>query len=354
MFAFQCLLICGMARSQDDIPSSSKFADYDTNFYRVYEDRLVIGLYSAYQNYNLEITQKSISDPKGISHINYVSDAAAVNGIIINYDKINIAFAYKSNPQADSYKKGHTRFNGFGLNIGADKWQLEANYRNYNWFYDLSTALYDTSYKPEKPYYQNPSMNAENVKFKFMYFPLNKKFSYQSAYACNERQLKSYFSPVWTANLYFSNLSADTSLIPYFIRPYYGYSSDVNRLHTFAFSAAGGMTGTWVVYKRFFLNGMFVFGLESQYNTYHHFNTDLTNSAEYINWTSDIRVALGFNNRNFFFTVNIINDVSHSHSGLFDVNSNFKLVSFTLGYRFKVKEPRVVTTIHNTKLYKLL
>lgn len=339
--------------SQEEQSGIKPAPSYDTNYYRTYEDRLVIALYQASQNYNMEIKQTSIADKAGISHINYFSDAATVNGIVIDYDKLCLSFAYKTLPQLDSYKKGNNKAGGIGLSLGGDKWQLEANIKTYKWFYDLSTALYDTSYRDSMPYYQNPSMNVNNLKFKFMYFTNNKKFSYQSAYACNERQLKSAFSPVFVANLYVNTTKADSSFIPYFIRSFYGYNADVNAMRTIAYTAGGGVTGTLVVYKRFFINGMFTLGLESQYNQYHHNSTGVTNKANYINWAADLRMAAGFNNRNFFMIVNLINDLSQYQSNVFNLNTNFKSFSFTIGYRFKVREPRFMPKVRATKLYQL-
>lgn len=342
-----------IASAQEQEVSLNKFTQYDTNYYRTYEDRLVIGLFQSSQNFNLEIQQKAVPDAAGKSHINYFSDAASVNGVVFDYDKLNLAITYRTLPQLDSYKKGNNNCTGIGLNLGGDKWQLESNYRHYSWFYDLSTALYDTSYKDNKPYYQNPSMNASNLKFKFMYFFRHRTFSYQSAYACNERQLKSAFSPVFVANIYFNNVTSDSSFIPYFIRPFYGYNADVNGMRTIAYTAGGGISGTLVIYKRFFLNAMLMLGVESQYNKYHHYYSGDSNKANYINWASDFRMAAGFNNRNFFFTFNLINDISQYQSNIFQMNTNFKSFSVTIGYRFKVREPKFMQSVRKNKIYQL-
>ena len=344
---------CTLLFSQEGEFPVNKLPEYDTTCYCTYQDRLVVGLFQASQNYNMEIRQRSVSDPAGKSFINYNADAASVNGFVFDYDKLNLSLTYKTLPQLDSYKKGNTHSGGIGLNIGGNKWRLESNYRNYSWFYDLSTALYDTSYRSDKPYYQNASMNVSNIKFKFMYFLKHRKFSYQSAYECNERQLKSALSPVLVANLYINNLSADSSFIPHFVRPFYGYNADVNGLKTVGYSAGGGVSGTLVIHKRFFLNGMAVLGLESQHSSYHHYSTDVTNRATYVNWTGDFRVAFGFNNRNFFAIVNIINDFSNYHSAIFDMATNFKSASLTVGYRFKVKEPKFMPKVRKTKIYQL-
>ena len=327
--------------------------EYDTTCYTKYTDRLVIGLFQASQNYTNEITQKDFSDPGGKSHINYNAEAKSVNGFVLNYDKLNLSLAYKTLPQLDSYKKGKTNSGGIGLNFGGDKWRLESSYRYYNGFYDRSTGLYDSTYKDDKPYYQNASMNVNSFKLKFMYFVKHKKFSYQSAYACNERQLKSALSPVLVGNFYIKNLTADSSFIPHFIRPFYGYNADINGLRTVAYSIGGGFSGTLVIYKRFFLSGMFVLGLESQHNNYHHYHTNTTNASTYINWTGDFRVAFGFNNRNFFAIINYINDFSTFNSAMFNMTTQVNSTSLTIGYRFKVTDPRFMSNIRRTKIYQL-
>lgn len=339
--------------AQEEKQESNKTLKYDTNYYRSYEERLVVGLYQSSQNYNLEITQKNFKDTTGKSHINYFADAATVNGLVFSYDKLGFSFSYKTLPMIDSDKKGYTKYRGIGASVGGNKWRLESNFRRYSWFYDLSTSLYDTAYAPEKPYYQNSSMSVMSFKTKFMYFFKYRKFSYRSAYSCNERQLKSALSPVFVANLYFNNTSADTSFIPHFVRPFYGFNADVNGLKTVAYTVGGGVAGTLVIYKRFFLNGMFVLGLESQHSQYHHYNTNVTNRSTYINWAGDFRAALGFNNRNFYIIANIINDFSTYNSGLFNMAANFKGASFTLGYRFKIKEPRFMPAVRNTKIYRI-
>ncbi len=340
-----------MAQEEKLVPI--KVSKYDTNYYCSYEERLVVGLYQSSQNYNLEITQKQVSDTAGKSHINYFGDAAAVNGLEFSYDKLHLSFAYKTLPILDSDKKGYAKYKGLGLGVGGNKWRLESYYRTYSWFYDLNTALYDTTYTTTKPYYQNKSMSVTNFKTKFMYFFKHKKFSYCSAYSCNQRQLKSVLSPVFVANVYYNTTTADSSFIPHFIRPFYGYNADINGLRTIAYSAGGGFAGTLVVYKRFFINGMLIIGLESQHSQYHHYNSNTTNNATYINWAGDFRAAAGFNNRNFYMTINVINDFSTYNSGLFNMSANFKGASITLGYRFKVKEPKFMTAVRNTKLYQL-
>jgi hypothetical protein len=349
------LLLCILPvflKAQEQIHVHVPVQKYDTDYYRIYDDRLVTGLYNATQNYGFSIKQTAVSDLKGKSVMNYNSNAPAVNGLDFAYDKLSLSFSYQTVTPVNSVAEGNSSSGGFGLSFGGDKWQLESTVRFYNWFYDKNTANYDTAFKPGKPYYQVPSMSVSNFKLKFMYFPNHRKYSYDAAYACNERQIKSAGSMVITGNIYYNYLQTDTSIIPYYVRSYYSSNSDINGLSTTALSIGVGVTGTLVIYKRFFLNAIFVLGPELQYDQYSHYFSDTKSSGGYVNWSGDFRLAFGFNGRNFFYIFNSVNDFSDYKNGPVSITGNFNSVSFTIGYRFKVKEPGFMPNLRQTKFYR--
>ena len=337
-----------------DTTPQQKAIKHDTNFYCKYPDRFIFSLYTSYRSFEMDMDQNMGDAAKKSTALKYKADANNSSGFEIDYDKFSVALDYKSSPPDDAHRKGKTSYKGLGLSLGGSKWRLESNWRNYKGFYDLNTPGYDTTFKKDtSAYFQNPTLFSNSFKFKFMYFFKNRKFAYNSSYGYTARQMKSAFSWIFVSNLHVNNMHADTSLISSYVRSDYGSYADLNTLKVVGASAGGGASFNLVIWKRFFFNLAFVVGPEIQWRVYGH-NTGEWQTRAYLGSAADLRGALGFNNRNFFITINARADYNVYDSGQMNYKSIFYVASTNIGYRFKVKEPRIMKKIRSFKPYQWL
>jgi hypothetical protein len=334
--------------------NSFSFAQFDTTYYKKYDDRFIVALYQSFvRQFDISISQKMISDTTGKSALHYMADANAVSGIELDYDKLGISFGYKSVPPQNETKKGKTYYTDLGFSLGGNKWIIESSYRKYRGFYDLNTSRYDPAYNDSTPYFQNPSMTSEMFKAKFLYFTNSKKFSYKAAYTCCYRQLRCSASWTLVGNLYHYKVSADTSIIPHFVNSYYGSFSDLNKMQITGISAGGGASVNIVLFKSIFANLTFVMGWESQWRNYHHYSGDEA-LLNYISLSGDLRSSIGYNGKSFFIMLNSKNDITAFSSGQMDIVNKFVSGAFTLGYRFRIKKPGIFKKLEKTKVHQLL
>jgi hypothetical protein len=331
---------------------SASSQSYDTNYYQKYSDRLVVGLYQSYRNYDLAVHQLSTTTDSSRSKLDYIADANNITGLSLAYDKFSFSFGFKSTPPQDADKKGKTSYRNFGFSMGGNKWILEAAYRRYQGFYEKNTGNYDTTFKKTGKFYQDPSMLNESVKAKFMYFTNNKRFSYKAAYVASFRQLKSSFSWVFVGNIFYNKLQADSSFAPRQVQPYYGSYADLTTLNVFGISGGAGGTFTLVLWKKLYVNALLTGSAEPQWRTYGHFTGESANRT-YISFAGDFRGSLGWNGKNFYVLASTVNDYSIINSGQLEVTNKFVSGTFTFGYRFKVKTPSFYKKFQETKLYKL-
>ncbi|MES2398266.1 MAG: DUF4421 family protein [Bacteroidota bacterium] len=340
------------------ITSVSFFAQkkgWDSTYYTKYRDRLIISVFQSYRSYAMDISQTVTKDSLGLSKIGYVAEANLISGIEINYDKFNISLGFKSGASKDQYKKGDTKFRNIALNIGGNRWILENSYRSYTGFYNKNTVNYDTSYIHTGIYDQAPRLSSEAYKTKFLFFTNANKFSFKSGYSCSYRQLKSAFSFVLSANIYYNRLNSDSSFIPSPIRNYYDQRQSINGLNVFAFSVYGGGSFNLVLWKAFFMNMTLIIGPEEQWRTYHYNTLSYpTQDLFYTSISGDFRGSLGVNFKKVFFLITATSDFSWYNGVQMSYLSKYGSLNFSLGFRFKAKPGKAYRKFQNTKLYRKL
>ena len=337
---------------------------WDSTYYVKYKSRLIVSLFQSYRNYNIELQQYLKKDTLGISKINYIAQANNISGIEFNYDKINFSFGYASIPPKNASKTGNTKHFNIGMNVGGNKWILETGYRRYQGFYDKNTPNYDTNYSkvdtlnPGKTgiYTQFPHMVSTSYKMKFLYFTNNKRFSFKSGYSCSYRQLKSSFSWVITANGYYNTLNSDSSFIPRQVQRFYDTHANIKGLDVAAFSVYGGASFNLVMWRALFFNVTFLVGPEEQWRTYKYHNDTLNyNRTIFYNAISgDLRGSMGLNFKRWYVSLTGVTDFSYYKSGEMFFLSKYFSGAFSLGYRFKVKAPKIYQRFQQTKLYSLM
>lgn len=332
----------------------SQTQTWDTMYYKKYPNKLIVSFFQSYRNYEVDISQKLLSDTIGLSDVNYTAESNIISGLEFNYDKINFSFAYKSVPPLNQAQKGNTKYKNFNLNFGGNKWNIENSYRSYTGFFNKNTALYDTSFKTTGIYTQMPNLSIQTYKTKFLYFTNHNRFSFKSGYACSQRQLKSAFSFVLSANIYYNRLKNDSSFLPLPTRQFYDHYQTVNGLNVIAFSAYGGGSLNIVLWKALFANVTFLIGPEQQWRTYNYAESNITRKLSYISFSTDFRASIGANFKRFFVLFTSRVDASFYPSNAVDYETRFISGNFSLGYRFKVKTPKFYSKFQETKWYKKL
>lgn len=337
--------------------SSFSFAQKfkDTVYYYEYNSSIIAAFEAEVKGNDITITQNHSRDTANRSKIHYRTNANSSYGFAFAFDKIGFSFGF-SIPQkpAEEKQRGVTKYMTFGLNVGGNKWILEANYKNYKGFYDP-----DRLDSASKTYYQNPGLQSTLYKLKFLYFANHKKFAFKNCYSNSYRQIKSAFSFVITANAYYSQLNSD-SLIPFRAINYYKDYADLKGLDVFGFSIYAGASLNLVIWKHIMLNATWLIGPEDQYRTY-KFIRQPTRNLNYISYSQDLRGAIGLNYSKFFTFASVNYDITDYKSaggssklpGV-EIAYNYWSVYFTLGFRIHTKYPKFYQKIQATKLYQML
>lgn len=325
---------------------------WDTTKYIKYKDRLVIGVFTSWRQFDYTFDQKYTQADSGKAVQHYLADANSVTGIEIDYDKLSVSVGFKTSP-SNTALKGNTTYKNFSISVGGNKWILETSYRKYKGFYDQNTAAYDTSYKSGDPYYQNPSMRVEQLKAKFMFFTNNKKFAYKAGYGFTCRQLRSAFTWVLGGNVYSNKMRTDTSFFSPQVRPWYGTDDSLVQLGVTGLSFGGGASFNLVLWKSLFMNLTFCLYAEPQWRNYTRLGAPVSRLC-YLSGSGDARFSIGYNAKNFFVSLNSFNDFVAVNSKNLLISSKFISGSFNFGYRFKVKAPGFYRKFQRTRLYKML
>ena len=333
----------------------SMFAEHDTTYYKEYNDKFIVSLHNSFvKQYDISFNQNMMKDAAQKSPFHYYANANVVSGIEFDYDIFGISFDYKAVPPANENQKGKTDYTDLGLNIGGNKWKLETSYKKYEGFYDANSANYTSPYIIGfTPYYQDPHMSTTCTKAKFIYITKPNKFSYDAAYSCGSRQIKSAFSWIIVGNIYYDQLGTDISFVPLPLRKYYSDYSDFNGLKVVGLSIGGGFSANIVFLHRFFGNITLAVEPESQLRNY-HFSSGLSVKRSYISTSGDTRFSFGYNGKRLFWFLSLITDYSNYNSGQVQIKNNFASGETTIGWRFKKKKPEFYKKFEETKIYKML
>ncbi|MES2567564.1 MAG: DUF4421 family protein [Bacteroidota bacterium] len=331
--------------------SFSQKKTWDSSYYRKYTDRLIVSVFQSYRNYTTDISQQLTNDTLGQSKIAFVAEANLIYGIELNYDKFNLSLGFK-NPSTQIKQKGDTKYKNFALNIGGNRWILENSYRSYKGFYNKNTSLYDTTFKRTGIFDQYPGLYSEAYKTKFLFFTNANKFSFKSGYSCSYRQLKSAFSFVLSANIYYNRLNSDSSFFPKPIAHYYDTHQSLHGLNVFAFSIYGGGSLNLVIWKSLFVNFTLIIGPEEQWRNYRYLNTHADQTLFYTSISGDFRGSIGLNYKKFFVLLSGSSDFSWYNASQVTYLSKYASLNFSLGYRFKVKPSKGYQKFQRSNLYK--
>jgi len=208
-------------------------------------------------------------------------------------------------------------------------WGVDIYHQNYSGFYVANPN--PTASSPDA-FIKRSDIELINKGIGGMYAFNKNKFSLKSAYNYSERQIKSAGSFVLSGALNTFQLQADSSVLSQVYTPALTSTSSFQQFKYTGLSVVPGYSYT-VVYKSFFLNGVFSYGPAHYWISY----TALDQSTRYdisINTFADIRVALGYNTDRLFGGLSYraqTRDVRFEDIQFTNASSTIKLL---IGYRF--------------------
>lgn len=320
-----------------------------------YKDKFIVSLYQSERRFNLGI-QRSGIDLSPPPDIQYRSDANRASGIAVYWDKFSLAFDYKVNiPDSARIRRyGKSNYFNFALNFGSGNWMVESSFRKFRGFYDLNSAAYTNDFDPVvSAFFQNPDLVLASHKFKFLWYTNKDHFSPRAPYNCIYRQVKTSAAWVWVSNLGFSRMNTSLSLVPPPLQGAYEDGRNVNGFQAFSYTAGGGPSVTFVIFRSVFLNVGFWGGPDLQWLRISDKNGIGTYSPS-ISLFGETRASLGINAKNFFFLFSSFNDASVFFISNKRMNSTFFSGSLQIGYRFPSLKGKWIQKMKNHPWYQKL
>lgn len=352
---FLFIIVNAVSQNNTDTQTTveKKPLKWDTLKYRKYERVLIVGVFQQFRNFDNSFEQKMVKDSLGVSKHKYLAESRLIGGVVLNYDKFQLSFATKTQPQQYSNGKGNTKTFNIGLNIGDNRWVSENYFRRFTGFYDKNTQNYDTTFKKTGNYYLKPNLKSSLLNSRFMYFANYEKFSYKSGFGCNYRQLRSSATWVLGGSFNVYTLNNDSSVFPIATRSYYKSYGNLKGFQSVNIGLNLGAAGTLVIFKAWFIGGYFTLGPEQQWRNY-DLGTEHKNLS-YVSWSGTGRFCMGLNLKRFYFLFSNTNDYTlYGSRRTLNINSASITQNLSFGWRFHTKTPTFYQKFMNTKIYSYL
>jgi hypothetical protein len=330
-------------------------ASWDTTYYKKYDKRLIVSLYQSQRKYAININRIALLNRENIA-TNYEANARRVTGADISFDKFSFSFGLltQAPDSVELARRGNTDYLNLAFAFGDNYYRVENSYRKYTGFFDLNSSRYTPDFVDSSSvFFQNPQMVSEQLMIKTMFFNKSHRFSYQSAYSCIYRQLKSSITLSPLGNFYYLNVYSPQSLIPPALIAQYPNGDLLRGLKVFGYSIGMGFSANIVIAKAFFLNLSVWPGFEYQFRKYDDGAED-NRYKIYPGTFVESRAALGFNFKNFFVSVSSFNDGRIFSRDRTSIQVIYISGNFTIAYRFPVKEREWMRKVRESKIYSFL
>lgn len=175
-----------------------------------------------------------------------------------------------------------------------------------------------------------------------------------SAYSCTERQLKSAGSLFFISSFQFLGMRSKTPVIPDQVQNLYGkFYYDFNRAKSYGIGIAPGFSYNLVIFKGLFANLTFAIGPEIQ-SRYISTLSGIKYTQLRIGSVSDFRAGAGFNGKRFFWIFNVLVDYNDINHKSIKFESRYISGASIIGYRFGLREGKLIKKMKNNKYYNLL
>jgi hypothetical protein len=355
-FIFFFILFPFLLQSQDTT-KTGRMRNWDTLKYQKFDYVLIVGVFQQHRDFSNNFEQqiyhaRPLSDTAMNSKHTYYAESRLITGIVLNYDKFQLSFATRSKPPEASLGKGYTKTFNIGLNFGDNRWISENYYRWFEGFYDKNTPDYDTAFKRTGNYYQLPGLRSSLFMTRLLYFTNYEKYSFQSGFGCNYRQLKSAATWILGGSYNTYRLQNDSSVFPVKSRPFFNDYGGLKGFVSHNLAVNFGAAGTLVLFKAWFIGGYFTVGPEMQIRNYNF--GENTRNLTYVSWSGTGRFSMGLNMKKFYLLFSTSDDYNLFNSpNIINFTSESITVNFSFGWRFHTGTPKLYRKFMDTKLYKI-
>ncbi|TNE81094.1 MAG: DUF4421 domain-containing protein [Bacteroidetes bacterium] len=326
----------------------------DSAYIKRFPDVITVSPYVSSSAESIQLSPGASSQGLGTRQANYRPNLKGGYGIGFSYRIFDLALGWSQSLDSISQAVyGETNHSSFGLRMWATrKTMLEFSYKWTAGYSNLSGFGYEDTVRPaDKPFPHRPDIRVRYIKLRGLYQFNPDKFSYRSAFAFSERQLKSKLGYFLSADVFFHRMKADSSIVPGAIWVDYQPYNMVHQMRIGGFGIAPGIGGTWTGGK-WFLSGVLCLGADIQ-----HFNYKLENTGSHLKELRlspkvDFRYAWGYNSDRWFFGFQGWSDINVFNSKGLIITSLFNRTLFSLGFRFNT--PRVVDRVYTFGVNKFI
>ncbi len=307
----------------------------DTNYIKQYKKDITARFYLLD-----ELIGFNINPGKTDEKLSYRPNISVKVGLAGFYKWFGLGLAVK-NPfySCDNSTKGKSsiidlRINGYGSNMA-----IELSYQDYKGFYLKNTETIISSWNSDD-YYQRPDVKIKALGIIFYYIPNYRKHSIRAAYIQIEKQKKSSGSIMIVPSFLYTNLSADSSLIPLYYTNKYNIpkNEQIVKGKFYNYGISIGYAYTLVFLKDFYINASIIPGFFYRHRKY---TTEVGRDNDYrtsLLWLG--RIAVGYNSDKFFIGGGGVYGYNPAPFSEGNVSYNFKINQFRVwvGTRFGVKK----------------
>jgi Domain of unknown function (DUF4421) len=295
-----------------------------------YDDHFLIKTFITNRQLNF-----TIGSPQRGSAVVYSPNVSALFGFGVVFKRLSLNFTFKL-AQSEEVKtqKGQNQYLSLQLHSYGRRFFYDVYYQDYKGYYITNPNQvfnqWDSKILP-----QRPDIKILNIGTEVSYILNSKRFSYRADFVLDEKQNHSAGSPIFSASVYYLNIRADSSLIPFGSNIRIPESSYFRKGDFISIGLVPGYAYNFVVFKRLFLSLGISFFAGLNYQKY---GLDKTNK-EYVDviYKLTARSAVGYNGKNFVIgaTLTFDNQTLMIEKGQLGViNSN---ATVFIGYRWKTK-----------------
>ncbi len=326
----------------------------DSTYIKRYLDVITVSPYLSSAAESIQLSPGSHSRGKGAREANYRPNISGGYGLGFSYRIFDFSLAWSE--EIDSFSRainGETHHSSFGFRMWATRnMMLELTYKWTAGYSNITGLTYDdTALSTLRPFPHRPDLRVRYIKLRGLYQFNPEKFSYRSAFAFSERQLKSKLGYFLTGDIFFHRIKADSSIVPGAIWTDYDPYSMVDQMRIGGIGVAPGIGGIWTGGK-WFLSGVLCLGADVQYFNYEVENTGEKHQELRLSPKVDFRYAWGYNADRWFFGFQGWSDINLLNSKGMIITSLFNRTLFSLGFRFNT--PRIVDRAYTYGVNKII
>lgn len=326
----------------------------DSSYIKRYPDVITVSPYISSSAESIQLSPGSAANGSGVRQANYRPNLKGGYGIGFSYRIFD--FSLGTSQGLDSITQslyGETHHSSFGFRMWASRnAMLELTYKWTAGYSNISSFGYeDTVRALDQPFPHRPDIRVRYIKLRGLYQFNPEKFSYRSAFAFSERQLKSKVGYFLTTDIFFHRMKADSSIVPGAIWTDYDPYSMVHQMRIGGIGLAPGIGGTWTGGK-WFLSGVLCLGVDVQHFNYKVENTGEKHQEIRLSPKVDFRYAWGYNTNRWFFGFQGFSDINLFNSKGMIITSLFNRTLFSVGFRFNT--PRIIDRAYTYGVNKII